>query len=110
MLIEGDENSSIAQLEVQDASHMIYAQDKTLSEAFPANGIVNSDSLSLALCLIVFLVFAKILRAVWIRFFHLQSIPGPFWAAYTRLWLCMTLASGDSAKIFVDVNKKYGIV
>ncbi|KAL0257598.1 hypothetical protein SLS55_008412 [Diplodia seriata] len=32
------------------------------------------------------------------------------WAAYTRLWLCKTLASGNSAQIFVDVNKKYGPV
>ena len=110
MFIKGHENSSIAQLGVQDASHMIFTHDKKLSESLPTNGIVNSNLLSLALCLIVFLVFAKILHAVWIRFFHLQTIPGPFWAAYTRLWLCMTLASGDSARIFVDVNKKYGNV
>lgn len=109
MLIEGLGNGSIAHL-VQDASHMIYTQEKKLSESLPTKGIVNLNLLSLAQCLIVFLVLAKILRAVWIRFCHLQSIPGPFWAAYTRLWLCMTLASGDSARIFVDVNKKYGIV
>ncbi|KAB2573396.1 Pisatin demethylase [Lasiodiplodia theobromae] len=44
------------------------------------------------------------------RFFHLNVFQGPSWAAYTRLWLCKTLASGSSAQIFVDVNKKYGPV
>lgn len=40
--------------------------------------------------------------------YHLQEFAGPWWAAYTRLWLSKTIASADSARIFVDVNKKYG--
>ncbi|KAF2147000.1 uncharacterized protein K452DRAFT_314252 [Aplosporella prunicola CBS 121167] len=41
---------------------------------------------------------------------HLNDFPGPRWAAYTRLWLCKVLASGNSAQTFVDVNAKYGPV
>ncbi|EGX93310.1 benzoate 4-monooxygenase cytochrome P450, putative [Cordyceps militaris CM01] len=41
---------------------------------------------------------------------HLRDFPGPFWAAYTRLWLCRTLASGDSAQLLVGVNKTHGAV
>ena len=49
----------------------------------------------------------------WIKFLYLQRatlspIPGPNWASWTRLWLVKTLASGRSADIFVDVNKRYG--
>ena len=40
----------------------------------------------------------------------LSKIPGPKWAAYTRLWLSKTLASGKSVETFVDVNKQYGNV
>ena len=42
--------------------------------------------------------------------FHLRSFSGPWWAAYTRLWLCKTLSSTNSAQVFVDVNKKYGSI
>ena len=38
----------------------------------------------------------------------LNTLPGPKWAATTRLWLVMTLASGKSCDIFVDINKRYG--
>ena len=31
-----------------------------------------------------------------------------FVARYSRLWLVKTLASGNSARKFVDVNKQYG--
>lgn len=37
-----------------------------------------------------------------------SKIPGPAWAAYTRIWLIKTLASGKSAQKFIDVNKEYG--
>ncbi|MCJ1258853.1 hypothetical protein MMC24_006687 [Lignoscripta atroalba] len=38
----------------------------------------------------------------------LSDIPGPRWAAFSRLWLVKTLASGDSAVRFVEVNSQYG--
>ncbi|KAI9701772.1 MAG: hypothetical protein M1836_001115 [Candelina mexicana] len=49
-----------------------------------------------------------IIHAVTVRFAHLSQYRGPWWAAYTRIWLCKTLASGNSANIFVGINKKYG--
>lgn len=54
------------------------------------------------------LLVGNILLVLRNRFCHLASIPGPWWAAYTRLWLCKTIASGDSARLFTEVNKKYG--
>lgn len=53
-------------------------------------------------------VLAFLVSAIGARFFRLRSVPGPFWAAYSRLCLVRALASGESAKIFVDVNKTYG--
>lgn len=42
--------------------------------------------------------------------FHLQDFSGPWWATYTRLWICKTLASTQSAEIFTEVNNKYGSI
>lgn len=42
------------------------------------------------------------------RFKHLSEYPGPWIAAYTRLWICRVIGSGNSAQLFVEVNKKYG--
>ncbi|SMY20399.1 unnamed protein product [Zymoseptoria tritici ST99CH_1A5] len=42
------------------------------------------------------------------RYRHLAEYRGPGIAAYTRLWICRTIASGNSAKIMVDINKQYG--
>ncbi|KAL2450600.1 Cytochrome P450 monooxygenase ABA1 [Exophiala dermatitidis] len=54
------------------------------------------------------LLVGNVLLVLRNRFCHLASIPGPWWAAYTRLWLCKTIASGDSARLFTEVNKKFG--
>ena len=40
--------------------------------------------------------------------FPLWKIPGPRWAALSRLWLSKVLASGDSAKKLLEVNQQYG--
>ena len=63
-------------------------------------------------CVIVIALslFASIIHAVVVRFTHLSQYPGPWWAAYTRLWLSKTIASGNSAELFVNVNKKYGSI
>ncbi|KAI9676946.1 MAG: hypothetical protein M1817_006785 [Caeruleum heppii] len=52
----------------------------------------------------------SVVNAVWIRYRHLSQYPGPSWAAYTRLWISKTIASGDSAQRFVDINKRYGSI
>ena len=39
---------------------------------------------------------------------HLQDIPGPWWAPFSRLWLFITLASEDSPNRYIAVNDQYG--
>ena len=65
---------------------------------------------------IPFVVLAVIVKLVfWIRVFYrqrgsLSEVPGPKWAAFSRLWLVKVLASGRSSEIFVTINKRYGNV
>ena len=40
---------------------------------------------------------------------RLRHIPGPWWAAWSRLWLVRALASGDAAGKYEEVNQKYGM-
>lgn len=68
---------------------------------------VHSPSKAVLLFSVLCLIF-HVLYTLYIRHCHLAKIPGPFWAPYTRLWLSKTLASGDSARIWVDINQKYG--
>jgi hypothetical protein len=58
-----------------------------------------------SICIIISTLLA---RKLLVANFHLQKFRGPWWAAYSRLWLCRTLGSGNSAQIFVDINKRYG--
>lgn len=53
-------------------------------------------------------LIGTVIHSVVVRFGHLSQYSGPAWAPYTRLWLCKAIASGDSADIFVDINKRYG--
>ncbi len=68
----------------------------------------------LLLFYVPFLLFSLICKlCFWVHFIYhqratLSNIPGPKWAARTRLWLVKTLASGESAERFVEINKKYG--
>lgn len=61
------------------------------------------------------LVLVLVLKlSFWCSFLYFQratlsSIPGPKWASWSRLWLLMTLASGRSALIFSEMNKRYGM-
>ncbi|KAI1984421.1 hypothetical protein LOZ51_006664 [Ophidiomyces ophidiicola] len=58
-----------------------------------------------------FIFFAILIGVIYIAiasYSHLSAFPGPRWAAFTRLWLCKTIASGDSARRFVEINQKYG--
>ena len=49
-----------------------------------------------------------ILRRVYNRYFHLQQFNGPALAAFSRLWLVRTYASGKAAETFLNVNHQYG--
>lgn len=47
-------------------------------------------------------------EVLYLRKETLSSVPGPKLAAWTRFWIVKTLAYGQSAHIFVGVNKRYG--
>lgn len=68
----------------------------------------RSPRVLFAVLLTVFLMV--LLRKTFIANHHLTDFSGPWWAAYTRLWLCKALSSAESAQLFVDTNKKYGSV
>lgn len=38
----------------------------------------------------------------------LRSVPGPFWARFTRLWYLRQVARGDFEKTNVALHKKHG--
>ncbi|KAK2051337.1 putative benzoate 4-monooxygenase cytochrome P450 [Colletotrichum caudatum] len=40
---------------------------------------------------------------------HLRQFAGPRWAAYSRLWLCKTIASGNLSQILLHVNAQHGL-
>lgn len=38
----------------------------------------------------------------------LRSIPGPFWARFTRLWYLQSLAQGNFHQVNIELHRKYG--
>lgn len=64
--------------------------------------------LAVVLVLIFTLFSVSLISRMGTRLRHLADYPGPPIAAYSRLWICRVIASGDSAQRFVDVNKTYG--
>lgn len=38
----------------------------------------------------------------------LRSIPGPFWARFTRLWKLFEIYGGKFEKTNIDLHRKYG--
>lgn len=85
-----------------------WAQLQTLLLSRTAGSYSGRLALALTVLLALPLIFAA--RKLVTAKCHLRDFPGPAWAAYTRLWLCQALATGDSAQIFVDVNKKHGSI
>ena len=62
----------------------------------------------------LFFVVCVVIKGVfWSGFvvaqaFPLWKIPGPRWAAFSRLWLSKVHTSGESAKKLLEVNQQYG--
>lgn len=61
--------------------------------------------------LLISIVIYKLI--LWARVLYCRekptlTVPGPKWAAWTRLWIVKVLASGESAEVFVDINRRYG--
>lgn len=75
----------------------------------PIQGFLLEHPGTAALSALSLLLLLKIILTIRTSWTHLSTIPGPRWASYTRLWLCKTIASGDSAQVFVNVNKKHGL-
>ena len=61
----------------------------------------------LTICLVILFCYS-VYRLVARRFFHLSAFPGPWWAAFSRIWLLKTLASEDSPGRYIEVNERYG--
>lgn len=74
----------------------------------PVKVQLQTYPLASLLAFIFIFILANIVRSIATRYLHLSQFQGPPWAAFTRLWLCKTLASGESARRFVEVNQKYG--
>ena len=72
--------------------------------------IVALYPLTIITILIVSVLVLNVIAVLKTRYFHLSTIPGPRFAAFTRLWLCKVIASGDSAKTFVDINNEFGML
>ena len=78
---------------------------KVFTMPIAVRGLTSQSSLVL---LFIILLLYILLRRVYLRFCHLQKFSGPRFAGYTRYWLLRAYSSGDSARIFVGVNKRYG--
>ena len=59
----------------------------------------------LAVCLTV----ASFAYVLYLRYLHpLASIPGPFWASLSRLWMAKHAWDGDMNVTMIELHKKYG--
>lgn len=61
----------------------------------------------IAFLAVIFLMIT-LLNLIFSTFLHLRNIPSPRRAALGRLWLATKVASGESADIYVEANRKYG--
>ena len=81
--------------------------------AYTTQAMLNSAALwvpgqifPIALLLVLVAVVLSTTSRFMTRFRHLAEYPGPWIAAYTRLWICRVIASGNSAQLLVDVNQE----
>jgi len=60
--------------------------------------------------LLSFLLFGSaIAYVIYQRFFHpLASVPGPFWASLTRLWITKHSWDGDMHRVMIALHAKHG--
>lgn len=71
------------------------------------NLLVNPDHNALLLSLI--LVGSLSAYVIYQRFFHpLASVPGPFWASLTRLWITKHSWDGDMHRTMIALHEKHG--
>lgn len=68
--------------------------------------------LSLHIDLLILSIVSIISLAVFLyisSFLRLRHVPGPLWAAHSRLWLARLIAHGEAANRYVEINRKYGM-
>ncbi|KAF2106490.1 putative benzoate 4-monooxygenase cytochrome P450 [Lophiotrema nucula] len=53
-------------------------------------------------------VLVFLVSAVFVRFTRLSNVPGPFWAAYTRLWLSKQYYSGCLYQKYHETSRRWG--
>ncbi|KAF4811089.1 Cytochrome P450 monooxygenase lolP1 [Colletotrichum siamense] len=71
----------------------------------------SGDQIRSYIAIVVFsVVVISFVHSTLFSTIHLRDFSGPWWAAYSRFWLSKTLASTNSAQVFVDTNKKYGSI
>ncbi|KAM0205756.1 hypothetical protein ACHAQD_012578 [Fusarium lateritium] len=88
--------SSLARMTISALVDELYAKN------IPSTFVFVTYSVALASAVVVIWKIAT-------AHFHLTQFAGPRWAAYSRLWLCKTIASGNLSQILVDVNTQYGL-
>ena len=70
--------------------------------------MISYTSTWTALRLLLLIPLCSLVSKLYTIHFHLSDIPGPKWAAFTRLWLVRLYASRNAVDEFDEVNKKYG--
>ncbi|PVH73220.1 cytochrome P450 oxidoreductase [Cadophora sp. DSE1049] len=63
-------------------------------------------AVALPLCLVCVLIYPVVLALLS----PLRSIPGPFWARFTRLWKLSEIYGGRFEKTNIELHRKYGPV
>jgi hypothetical protein len=96
---------------LESLNRALITQTKSLTSASLMMAYAQVEAIFPWVPLVILYIGFKLVRWTRILFSQrktLSSIPGPRWAAWTRFWLVKTLASGESAAKFVEVNKLYG--
>lgn len=73
--------------------------------------IRSIGQIALLSCLFVPTVVFKLAFWIWVIRRHksnVTQVPGPRFAAWSRLWIARALKSGRSHEIWMEVNRKFG--
>lgn len=62
----------------------------------------------IGLCVFSACVLYMVIASFWTAKTHLSEFKGPWWAAYSRLWLFEALRSQRCNEIYMEASKRYG--
>lgn len=83
----------------------------TVNNAKAITPLHRKTMLSLGMTALLGLAICSINLVYWVfvaTTSPLRSIPGPFWARFTRLWFLQSLARGDFHQTNIELHRKYG--